>query len=75
MTLSDALLVADGYGGDAAQALAVLAAEVRRLHALLDGADELASNPARPGGRREWVDIGTWLYPGDRVLLMDDEQA
>ena len=75
MTTDEALLVADGHGGDAAQALAVLAAEMRRLHALLDGADELASNPTRPGGRREWVDIGTWLYPGDRVLLMDDEQA
>lgn len=35
MTLSDALLVADGYGGDAAQALAALAAEVRRLHWLV----------------------------------------
>ena len=75
MTTDEALLVADGHGGDAAQALRVLAVEVRRLHALLDGADELAANPLRPGGRREWVDIGTWLYPGDRVLLMDDEQA
>lgn len=75
MTTDEALLIADGHGGDTAQALAVLAAEVRRLHALLDGADELAANPLRPGGQREWVNIGTWLYPGDRVLLMDDEQA
>lgn len=72
MTLSDALLVADGYGGDAAQALRVLAVEVRRLHALLDGADELAANPLRPGGRREWVSAGVWLYPGDRLIVVDE---
>lgn len=72
MTTDEALLIADGHGGDAAQALRVLAVEVRRLHALLDGADDLASNPLRPGGRREWVSVGVWLSPGDRVIVMDE---
>ena len=70
MTTDEALLIADGHGGDATQALAVLAAEVRRLHALLDGADELARYAG--SGRREWVSAGVWLYPGDRVIVIDE---
>lgn len=72
MTTDEALLTADGHGGDAAQALRVLAVEVRRLHALLDDAEVIAHNPLRPGGACEWVDLGLWINPGDRVIVMDE---
>jgi hypothetical protein len=24
-------------------------------------------------GRREWVDVGTWLLPGDRIVVLRSE--
>jgi hypothetical protein len=30
----------------------------------------LAAN-SRTDGRREWVNVGEWLYPGDAIVLVD----
>ena len=79
MTTDEALLTADGHGGDATQALAVLAAEVRRnaatiavmreaiaaLDWCLEDSDELISRRA-----------GEWgLYRADRQAAMAAKAA
>jgi hypothetical protein len=51
--------------------LRALVDEALRIADLLDGADILESNE-RTDGRRQWVEIGTYLQPGDVVAVLDD---
>ena len=56
---------------EAMQALDMLVDEAYRIADLLDGADILEAN-VRTDGRRQWVEIGAYLQPGDVVAVMDD---
>ena len=55
----------------AMHALQTLVDEASRIADLLDGADILESNE-RTDGRRQWVEIGAYLQPGDVAAVMDD---
>lgn len=49
-------------------------AEIERLRSLLT--EEVLAQNTRDDGRREWCSVGTWLYPGERVVglrMMEDE--
>jgi len=51
--------------------LRALVDEALRIADLLDGADILEANE-RTDGRRQWVEIGAYLQPGDVVAVIDD---
>ena len=40
-----------------------------RMRALIAEAEVLAEY-GRDDGRRDWVNVGTWLYPGDRIVVL-----
>lgn len=46
-------------------------AEIKRLRDLLANADILAKH-TRNDSRREWVNAGAWLLPGEVICQMDD---
>lgn len=46
--------------------------EIDRLRAQIADADVLATY-GRDDGWRDWVSVGTWLYPGDRVVVLRRE--
>lgn len=50
-----------------------LLAKVERLRAAL-AANGLAAY-TQGDGRRQWVSVNTWLYPGQRVVLVDAEEG
>jgi len=33
---------------------------------------DILAEYTRSDGRRQWTDVGTWLYPGDVIAHMDD---
>lgn len=41
---------------------------LERMRALIAEADVLAEY-GRDDGRRDWVNVGTWLYPGGRIVV------
>lgn len=64
------------------KSLRVLAAEVRRLQAenarlreasVLDTYEACDHNPPAPA--RRWSSCGTWLYPGESVVVLHAEAA
>ena len=42
---------------------------LERMRALIAEAEVLAEY-GRDDGRRDWVNVGTWLYPGDRIVVL-----
>ena len=48
--------------------------EIERLRAQIAEAEVLATY-GRDDGRRDWVDAGAWLYPGDRVVVLRREEC
>ena len=44
-----------------------------RMRALIAEAEVLAEY-GRDDGRRDWVNVGTWLYPGDRIVVLRREE-
>lgn len=46
---------------------------LERMRALIAEADVLAEY-GRDDGLRDWVNAGTWLYPGDRIVVLRHEE-
>lgn len=86
MSVEKALGFADrwrlGKPGGSGAALRTLASEVRRLQAenarlreasVLDTYEACDHNPPAPA--RRWSSCGTWLYPGESVVVLHAEAA
>ena len=35
---------------------------------------DILAEYTRSDGRRQWADVGAWLYPGDVIALLDDSR-
>lgn len=46
---------------------------IERLRAQITDAEVLATY-GRDDGWREWANVGTWLYPGDRIVVLRREE-
>lgn len=63
----------DTENGEAQQALNDIMAAVAEMIDAAHAADvDILAEYSRQDGRREWVDVGTWLRPGEVVAHMDD---
>lgn len=46
---------------------------LERMRALIADVEVLAEY-GRDDGRRDWVTVGAWLYPGDRIVVLRREE-
>lgn len=54
-------------------AIATLRTAIAEAEAEADDVEILATY-GRDDGWREWANVGTWLYPGDRIVVLRREE-